>query len=327
MNLGKLITFEGGECAGKGTHIKLLKNVLEKKGYTVNIKHFEPGSTPKSEIIRAVIKNKFDTDYGLPRSVIEKFDLKNNKEYFQEDELSEISREYLEDALKKSNNILKNQVIEFLLDENYGLFCFDRIVGGLQFFREPSKILFKEYFKKEELNSKAQAALFFAARNILYDNHILKSLKNNDFTIIDRSIDSTIVYQGYALQNPETPNYEIQKIQQSLREENLKATRGITPHLTLFLDIPINEIFKRLEITPRGDDADYFDGKGKKFHERVRQGYLNEVKYYESLPKNNPQHARIKIVDTNKETNATHKDITELVTTYFNLWKSSAVER
>lgn len=52
---GKFITFEGGEGAGKTTQIKLLKNYLETKDYTVVITR-EPGGTPGAEDIRNLLK-------------------------------------------------------------------------------------------------------------------------------------------------------------------------------------------------------------------------------------------------------------------------------
>lgn len=48
------ITFEGGEGSGKSTHIKLLKNFLEKKGLSVCLFR-EPGSTKLGEKIRKIL--------------------------------------------------------------------------------------------------------------------------------------------------------------------------------------------------------------------------------------------------------------------------------
>ncbi|MBW2995581.1 dTMP kinase [Candidatus Woesearchaeota archaeon] len=51
---GKFITFEGGEGAGKGTQIKLLKEELEKKGYNVIVTK-EPGDTEAGRKIREIL--------------------------------------------------------------------------------------------------------------------------------------------------------------------------------------------------------------------------------------------------------------------------------
>jgi len=52
-----LIAFEGGEGSGKGTQIKLLKQVLRKKGYKV-LDIVEPGGTAAGKAIREVLLNR-----------------------------------------------------------------------------------------------------------------------------------------------------------------------------------------------------------------------------------------------------------------------------
>jgi dTMP kinase len=51
---------------------------------------------------------------------------------------------------------------------------------------------------------------------------------------------------------------------------NLIATAGIKPQLTLLLDVPVTVGFQRKE----GDELDRLEQAGKRFHEGVRQGYL-----------------------------------------------------
>ena len=51
---GKFITFEGGEGSGKGTQIKLLIEVLKKKGYEV-VSTNEPGATEAGLKIRELL--------------------------------------------------------------------------------------------------------------------------------------------------------------------------------------------------------------------------------------------------------------------------------
>lgn len=53
---GKLITFEGGECAGKTTQIQLLADRLKAEGADV-IMIREPGGTPIGETLRAILKH------------------------------------------------------------------------------------------------------------------------------------------------------------------------------------------------------------------------------------------------------------------------------
>lgn len=55
----KIISFEGIEGVGKTTHINLLKEYLENKGFTVQVLR-EPGSTNTGEKIRDILLNSDD---------------------------------------------------------------------------------------------------------------------------------------------------------------------------------------------------------------------------------------------------------------------------
>lgn len=54
MASGKFITFEGGEGAGKSTHVRLLAERLKQTGHEV-METREPGGTPGAEQIRALL--------------------------------------------------------------------------------------------------------------------------------------------------------------------------------------------------------------------------------------------------------------------------------
>ena len=57
---GVFITFEGGEGAGKSTHIRFLARTLEGLGYSVLMLR-EPGGTELGEALRALV---LDPAYG-----------------------------------------------------------------------------------------------------------------------------------------------------------------------------------------------------------------------------------------------------------------------
>ncbi len=56
MSSGRLVTFEGGEAAGKSTQIRLLSERLQALGHRVLIVR-EPGGTPVGERIRELLKH------------------------------------------------------------------------------------------------------------------------------------------------------------------------------------------------------------------------------------------------------------------------------
>ncbi|MFT4311991.1 MAG: dTMP kinase [Candidatus Woesearchaeota archaeon] len=60
-----IITFEGGEFAGKGEQIGLLKSYLTYKGHRLShINFYEPGGTQPGDILRAMLKGIADTPYA-----------------------------------------------------------------------------------------------------------------------------------------------------------------------------------------------------------------------------------------------------------------------
>ena len=61
VNAGVLITFEGGEGAGKTTHIRFLAKALEDLGYSVLMLR-EPGGTELGEALRSLV---LDPAYAL----------------------------------------------------------------------------------------------------------------------------------------------------------------------------------------------------------------------------------------------------------------------
>ena len=69
-NRGRLITFEGGEGAGKSTQIRLLSQYLETMGIA-HITTREPGGTPQAEALRALLVNGCtDTWDGLSEALL-----------------------------------------------------------------------------------------------------------------------------------------------------------------------------------------------------------------------------------------------------------------
>jgi len=59
-SIGKFITIEGGEGAGKSTNIEFIKAFLLEKGITV-LQTREPGGTPLAERIRNILLDKTET--------------------------------------------------------------------------------------------------------------------------------------------------------------------------------------------------------------------------------------------------------------------------
>lgn len=108
----------------------------------------------------------------------------------------------------------------------------------------------------------AELFLFSASRAQLVEEVIKPALDAGLVVVCDRFYDSTTAYQGAGRQiGKET----VQAINQA-------ATGGLTPSLTLFIDIPIEEVEKRMRRGQGGKDR--MESNGRDFYEKVRAGYL-----------------------------------------------------
>jgi dTMP kinase len=106
----------------------------------------------------------------------------------------------------------------------------------------------------------AELMLFNASRAQLVAEVIQPSLKSGKVVISDRYADSTIAYQGYG----RGLNLAM------VTTINKAATQGLTPNLTVLLDILAEEGLVR----KRARSQDRFEQEALAFHHRVREGYL-----------------------------------------------------
>jgi len=95
---------------------------------------------------------------------------------------------------------------------------------------------------------------------------IRPSLAAGKIVLCDRFGDSTLAYQGFGHQTDIT----------ILRQLLNFATGGLTPDLTLLLDVPVREGFERK--WNNASEWNRLDAYAEAFHERVRQGYLSLAK-------------------------------------------------
>ena len=109
------------------------------------------------------------------------------------------------------------------------------------------------------LSAWSEALLFTAARAQLVDEVIRPRLQRGELVLCDRYSDSTLAYQGYGR------GIELE----TLRQLQAEATGGLTPDLTLLLDLPVEAGLARI---PR-HAKDRLDRETIAFHQRVFAGY------------------------------------------------------
>ena len=129
----------------------------------------------------------------------------------------------------------------------------------------------------ETLSPQAETLLMFAARAVHVDNLIRPALARGEWVICDRYTDATRAYQGGG-RGVATAFIE------TLSRETVG---GLTPDLTLLLDLPVETGLQRAHARRRakgategegggehGDLPDRFEAEAVVFFERVRERYL-----------------------------------------------------
>ena len=147
---------------------------------------------------------------------------------------------------------------EFLSQRGYCVIC-TREPGGTPISDQIREVLVS--MKNQDLRPRTEIPLFLASRAQLVDQLIRPALAEGKIVICDRFGDSTLAYQGYGHGLP----------LDQLRQMLAFATGGLTPDLTLYLDLDVECGLKRKQ---EAQDWNRLDAYALDFHRRVRQGYL-----------------------------------------------------
>lgn len=139
--------------------------------------------------------------------------------------------------------------------------------------REPGGTALGERIRQILLHSKdinisnlTELFLFEAARSQIVQEIIKPNLAKKRIVICDRFSDATFSYQGYGGRVPIKVIKAMDRV----------ATRGLTPDLTILLDIETITGLKRA----KAKGVDRMEKKTIAYHRRVRAGYLKLAKEY-----------------------------------------------
>jgi dTMP kinase len=152
---------------------------------------------------------------------------------------------------------------EWLTAQEYKVFA-TREPGGTNIGEQIRAVIHD--LKNTEMHPRAETLLYQAARAQIVEKVIKPLLAAGEIVISDRYYDSTIAYQGYGHQQ----NLE------EVRALVKYATGGLTPDLTILLDIDVEAGLKRK--TQNASEWNRLDAYDVDFHRRVRAGYLEMVK-------------------------------------------------
>ncbi|MBQ3234623.1 MAG: dTMP kinase [Clostridia bacterium] len=171
------------------------------------------------------------------------------------------------------------------LDRNGIDYIFLREPGGTEISEKIRKIILD--IENKEMTDEAEALLYAAARAQLISEKILPALREGKLVVVDRYVDSSFAYQGYAR------GLGIEFV----KKINSFAIENCMPDCTVFLDISPRVAFER---KGGADKDDRLELSGIDFHENVYKGY-------KKLIENEPD--RFVVIDPTGTKQETHEKI------------------
>ena len=154
-------------------------------------------------------------------------------------------------------------LVEYLRELGYTVFP-TREPGGTSIGEQIRQVIHD--LKNVEMHPRTETLLYQAARAQIVEEVFQPRLAAGEVVISDRYYDSTIAYQGYGHQQ------DLDQVRGLVKY----ATGGLTPDLTILLDVDVETGLKRK--TANGSEWNRLDAYTLDFHQRVRQGYLEMVK-------------------------------------------------
>jgi len=167
--------------------------------------------------------------------------------------------------------------------------------------REPGGTMISEQIREVLLSTKnvgmaftTEVLLFQAARAQIYRELVLPSLAAGKIVVMDRSRDSSVVYQGMVR------GFGIDLIEQL----NAISTKETYPDLTILLDVKVKTGLERRAST---DKMDRLDLEATEFHDKVRTAYL------ELAQAKDEQSKRWTVIDANKSIEKVSQEVWKVV--------------
>lgn len=133
-----------------------------------------------------------------------------------------------------------------------------------------------------EMDVRTEALLYAAGRRQHLVEKIIPALEAGEIVICDRFVDSSLAYQGVAR------GIGVEQV----AAINQFATDGLTPDMTLYLDVEAEVGLARINQNKVNRQFDRLDQENLSFHQQVRSAYLD-------LLKQNPE--RMLLIDASQE--------------------------
>jgi dTMP kinase len=149
-----------------------------------------------------------------------------------------------------------------------------------------------------EMGNVAELLLLAASRAQNVHQRIKPAVDRGAIVVCDRFIDSTLAYQGYGR------DFDLEL----LKSLNRLATGGVTPDLTILLDLPPEVGLERSKALDKAEakegEGDRFEQEDIDFHRRLRDGFLE-------LAEAEPE--RFRKIAVQQDMDETHRMVVEIV--------------
>ena len=177
-------------------------------------------------------------------------------------------------------------LVEFLREQGFTVFP-TREPGGTSIGEQVREILHS--LKNTEMHPRTETLLYQASRAQFVEQVVRPRL--NEVVISDRYADSTLAYQGYGHQQ------DLDQVRALVRY----ATGGLTPDLTILMDVDVEVGLGRKTKTSEWNRLDAYTVE---FHRRVRAGYLEMARL---------EPARWVVVDAGREWQPVQDDLRRVI--------------
>ncbi|MGB8656800.1 MAG: dTMP kinase [Candidatus Zixiibacteriota bacterium] len=167
--------------------------------------------------------------------------------------------------------------------------------GGDRIAEKIRKVLLSE--KNSGMTPLSELLLYEASRAQLTQKVILPALEAGKVVVCDRYFDSTLAYQGYGRGLDEGMIERLNKV----------STFGLSPDLTLLLDIPLKTSLQRRKKGKRKTDR--LESERIQFHRKIREGYLK-------IARTNQR--RMKVIDGSGDVLQTWENVRTVVDSFLN---------
>lgn len=166
----------------------------------------------------------------------------------------------------------KSSVLKRLLPKLRALQAYEIVVT-----REPGGSVIAEKIRKiildpahTEMDNRTEALLYAASRRQHIVETIQPALAAGKLVISDRFVDSSLVYQGVGRDIGV----------EAVAGINAFATEGLTPDLTIFLDVDAQTGLDRIKAHREASQTDRLDQEQLAFHLKVSEGYKQLLSEY-----------------------------------------------